>query len=73
MIHYITTERPNLFEPNVYISMIVKIKSKSLAPQQIKTAIEMAYTANEATMSQIVIEDNGNAYYKKLATSGCKV
>ena len=71
MKKYIRSERANLFEPNVYISIIVKL-SGDLPSEEIEQAVCKAYEANEATMSKIVLEENGNAYYKKMGTSGCK-
>lgn len=66
----ILTERPNLFEPNVYIAMCVELTGK-ICPHQLTAAIEEAYKANEAAMSRIVLE-HGTAYYEKLSVSGCK-
>lgn len=71
MKKYIRSERANLFEPNVYISMIVKI-SGNIPKEEIQYAVESAYEANEATMSKIVLEDNGDAYYEKMQRSGCR-
>lgn len=71
MKKYIRSERANLFEPNVYISMIIKI-SGNVSKEDIQHAVERAYKANEATMSKIVLEDNGDAYYEKMEVSGCK-
>ena len=71
MIKYIRTERENLFEPNVYISMVVKI-SGMVSKEAVREAVEKAYEANEATMSRIVMEDGGDAYYEKMESSGCK-
>lgn len=69
---YIISERPNLFEPNVYISMVIKIDG-NISPEMVRNAVVSAYSANETTMSKIILEENGNAYYKKTETSGCKV
>lgn len=71
MKKYIRSERANLFEPNVYISMIIKL-SGDLQSEEIEQAVYNAYEANEATMSKIVIDSNGNAYYEKMESSGCK-
>lgn len=71
MKKYIRSERANLFEPNVYIGMIVKLSS-DLQSEEIERAVYKAYEANEATMSKIVLEENGNAYYEKTESSGCK-
>lgn len=66
----IITERPNLFEPNVYITMCVEITGK-ICLDKLTAAIKEAYKANEATMSRIVLE-HGIAYYERLSVSGCK-
>lgn len=71
MKKYIRSERANLFEPNVYISMIVKL-SGDIQSEEIEQAVYKAYEANEATMSKIVLEENGDAYYEKMGSSGCK-
>lgn len=67
----IVTERPDLFEPNVYITMCVELAEK-IDPCQLRAAIEQAYKANEAAMSKIVLEQ-GVAYYEKQSVSGCKI
>jgi hypothetical protein len=72
MKKYITSERSNLFEPNVYISVAVKITGL-ISAENAKKAIEFAYMANEATMSKIVLEENGDTYYEKVEASGCKI
>lgn len=69
---YISTERANLFEPNVYISMVVELGGK-LQAGEVYDAVEVAYTKNEATVSRIVLEDDGTAYYERMEQSGCKV
>lgn len=69
-VNQILTERQNLFEPNVYITMCVELTGK-ICPHQLTAAIKEAYKANEATMSRIVLE-HGTAYYEKLSVSGCK-
>ncbi|MBQ3514323.1 MAG: hypothetical protein IJA32_11110 [Lachnospiraceae bacterium] len=71
MKKYIRTERANLFEPNVYISMVLRI-SGHIPKEEVKRAVEKAYKANEATMSRIVMDENGDAYYEKMKESGCK-
>lgn len=70
--NYIRSERPNLFEPNVYISMVVKL-SGAVTKEKLKSAVMLAYSKNETTMSKIVLEENGAAYYELLDQSGCKV
>ncbi len=72
MKKYIASERTNLFEPNVYISFAVKFTGKITA-ENVKKAIELAYAANEATMSRIVLGKNGRAYYEKTDASGCTI
>ena len=67
----IVTERPNLFEPNVYITVCVEITGK-ICPHKLTVAIMQAFEANEATMSKIVLEQ-GVAYYEKLPASNCKI
>lgn len=66
----IITERPNLFEPNVYIAMCVEIAG-SICPHKLAAAVREAYKANEATMSKIVLAQ-GAAYYERLSVSGCQ-
>lgn len=72
MKKYITSERPNLFEPNAYISMVVKIEG-NIAAEKLSEAVHAAYASNESTMSKVVLEENGNAYYEGLSESGCKI
>ena len=71
MKKYIRTERANLFEPDVYISMVVKITG-DVSKEAMRQAVERAYEANEATMSEIVITEQGDAYYEKRTNSGCR-
>lgn len=72
MRKYIRSEREDLFDPNVYISMIVKLEG-DISLEQVREAIEAAYASNESTMSRIVLEDNGTAYYEKMDKTGCKI
>lgn len=72
MKKYIKSERANLFEPNVYISMIASIEGR-VTCEDISSAVKEAYQKNEATLSKIVLEDTGEAYYKKMQSTGCKV
>lgn len=67
----IITERPNLFEPNVYITVCVEMAGK-VCPHKLSAAVKQAFEANEATMSKIVLEQ-GLAYYEKLPVSCCKI
>lgn len=56
----IITERPNLFEPNVYITMCVEITGE-VCLHKLAAAVREAYQANEAATSRIVMEQ-GAAY-----------
>lgn len=67
----IVTERPNLFEPNVYITVCVEIIG-TVCSHKLTAAVKQAFEANEATMSKIVLE-HGVAYYEKLPASCCKI
>lgn len=60
-----------LFDPSIYISMVAVIKGEITA-EEIKSAVEKAYTMNETTMSKIILE-NGNAYFQNMPQTGCKV
>lgn len=71
MKKYIRSERANLFEPNDYIAMIVTL-SGQLSLNEIRSAVHAAYEANEATMSRIVLESDGTAYFEKLESTGCR-
>lgn len=72
MKNYILTERPNLFEPNDYINFLVEIEGSPSA-DELMSAVKAAFAANEATMSKVVLESEGSAFYEKLSESGCKV
>ncbi len=67
----IVTERPHLFEPNVYIAVCVEMAGK-VCPQKLTAAVKQAFGANEATMSKIMLE-HGCAYYEKIPVSCCKI
>ncbi len=71
MKKYISSERANLFEPNVYIAMIVKI-SGCIPEAEAEQAVRKAYQANEATMSKIMLDEDGTAWYEKMEDSGCR-
>lgn len=60
-----------LFDPSVYISMLASIEGNVTA-QEIKTAVQQAYTKNETTMSKVILEGE-NAYFQNLSKTGCKV
>lgn len=68
---YISSERANLFEPNVYIAMIVKI-SGCIPEAEAEQVVKNAYRANESTMSKIVLDEDGSAWYEKMEDSGCR-
>lgn len=68
----IITERPNLFEPNVYINFYVEI-SGIVNAADLENAVRSAYSANESTMSKIVLRSDGVAYYEKITQSRCSV
>ncbi len=65
-------ERTNLFEPNVYIGVYVELDGNPSA-ELVKSAIQKAFQKNELTMSKVVLDKEGQAYYQKLEQSGCKV
>ncbi len=72
MEKYIDSERVDLFEPNIYIQFQVQIMGSPL-PEALEIAIQKAFLANEVTMSKIEFDELGNAYYKGMEESGCKV
>jgi len=72
MKKYIKTERANLFEPNVYISMVVSMEG-SVTETEIRNAVKNAYANHEATMAKVVLQGNGEAFYEKMNQSGCKI
>lgn len=67
LLHYF------LFDPNIYISAVMKLKRKSdVTIEAVKQAVEKAYTQNETTMSKVVL-NNGEAYFENMSETGCKV
>ena len=72
MKKYITSERANLFEPNVYISTAITLRG-AVSAEALAQAVRAAYSANEAAMSRIVLEDSGAAYYEIMDRSACTV
>ncbi|MBQ8278639.1 MAG: hypothetical protein IJZ23_02240 [Roseburia sp.] len=60
-----------LFEPSIYTAMVAVVKGEITA-EEIKEAVEKAYTRNETTMSKVVLE-KGNAYFQTIPQTGCKV
>lgn len=65
----LSTERPNLFEPNPYIVMLVELAG-NMRPHDLVTAIQHAYAAHEVTTSRISLH-NGVARYEPMTSSGC--
>lgn len=65
------SERVDLFEPNIYIAFAVEIEGNP-SKESLVAAAEAAFAANEATMSRIVLEADGTAYYERMEASGCK-
>lgn len=65
-------ERTNLFEPNVYIGMYVELDGNP-SVELMKDAIQKAFKKNELTMSKVVMDKTGQAYYQRIEQSGCKV
>lgn len=68
----ILSERTHLFEPNVYINFLVQIEGVT-STDKLKNSIRTAFSANEATMSKIVLNKDGTAFYQKMNESGCKI
>ncbi len=66
------TERLDLFEPNIYIGFLVQLTG-SAAPDAVVSAVKTAFAANEAILSKVVLNANGDAYYEKMSQSGCTV
>lgn len=67
LLHYF------LFDPNIYIAAVMTLKrKKDVSAEEIKEAVEVAYTKNETTMSKLVL-DNGEIYFENMPKSGCKV
>ncbi|TCL55216.1 condensation domain-containing protein [Kineothrix alysoides] len=72
MKHCIYSERTDLLEPNIYIQFLVQITGNPDLDELV-SAIKTVFSANEATMSRIVYDKNGDAYYERMPESGCKV
>ncbi|MFA9464675.1 MAG: hypothetical protein ACERKN_10345 [Velocimicrobium sp.] len=72
MKNYIYSERADLFEPNIYIQFLVQIMGNP-ATDALVSAVKTAFDANEATMSKIVQDKNGDIFYEQMAKSGCKI
>lgn len=67
----ITTERPNIFEPNVYISFYLTL-AQIVETEALIKAIQTAYESNETTLSNISLR-NGIAGYEAMPKSGCTI
>lgn len=72
MKNLIYSERVNLFDPNIYIQFLVQIAGE-ISIDDLVLAVKSAFAANEATLSKIVLEHNGTAFYEKMFVSGCNV
>ncbi len=68
----ILTERINLFEPSDYIFFHLELCGDFTA-YRLAEAMRAAFSANEATMSRIVLTASGNAYYERIDESCCNV
>lgn len=60
-----------LFDPCVYMCVLISLKG-DIREEEIEEAAKKAYTQNETTMSKVILE-NGNAYFKNMPQTGCKV
>ncbi len=72
MKNSIYSERLDLFDPNIYIQFLFQITG-SPTTDALVLAVKAAFAANESTMSKIVLEQNGDAFYEKILESACKV
>lgn len=72
MKKYISSERVDLFEPNIYIQFLVQITGKPPV-EELLSAVKSAFLANEVTMSGIVLQQDGTAFYEKRKESGCRI
>jgi hypothetical protein len=68
----IYTERVDLFEPNIYIQFLVQIAGKP-SIDNLVLAVKSAFASNEATLSRVVLEKDGTAFYEKMNESACNV
>ncbi|MCM1258861.1 MAG: hypothetical protein NC307_13535 [Roseburia sp.] len=68
----IRTQRPNLFEPNDYITFYLELDG-TVSANALADAIRAAYNANQSTVSKIVLTSEGTAFYEKMTKSGCKI
>lgn len=70
MKNRIYTERADLFDPNMYISMFFDITG-NINAETLILSVKKAFTAFEVTMSRVVLSDDGEAYYESIPVSGC--
>ena len=68
----ISSERVDLFDPNICITMFFDIVGE-VDTELLLSAVNKAFTRFEATMSKIVLSDDGEAYYEKIPVSACTV
>lgn len=67
MRYKISSERTNLFAPNVHVAMSVLIKGcRNL--EDLTQAIQIACLQNEILSCKIVIDENGEAFYEPICT-----
>lgn len=71
MINRISAERNDLFEPNIYISIMFDIIG-NVIPDKLISAINETFSLFETTMSQIILLPDGEACYQKILASGCQ-
>ena len=72
MENRISSERIDLFDPNMYIAMCLDIIGE-VDTEMLILAINKAFTTFEATMSRIVLLEDGEAFYEKIPVSACTV
>ncbi len=65
-------ERTFLFDPNIYMSMVVTIEG-DINKEELCEAVKKAYTQNQMTMSKAVLDEQGNLYMEEMDKTGCKV
>lgn len=72
MKNYISSEVSDIFEPNIYISFVCTLNG-NISKEALYKAIECAYKNNQTTMSKIVLEQSGKAFYETMPHTGCKI
>lgn len=70
--NFIYSERADLFDPNIYITFYVKVMGNPKTDALVR-AVKEAFLANEATMSKVVLGEDGLARYERMEESGCRV